>query len=202
MSHGNALCQDDYGRKNMAFNLSQADIEYVYNRAFDIALRDNKSGLSGRSIFLVPIKDIDTILISIDPVLTRRAFNTDQLDSLNWIKFQDSLDVEDQFKNIVIKNTFKISNQHYVKTPVLVGSHLIHASFSDIYLYDGYYYLGILLEHQIEEGARLNYPNWVLFKFEWCNEKYILFRKIYHPMGADGIKNYSYTRDLEDRECY
>lgn len=201
MSVGIAVCQGDHSRKYNAFNLSQADIEYVYNRAFDIALRDNKSGLSGSSIFLVPYKNIDTILITIDPVLTRKAFNTDQLDSLNWIKFQDSLDVEDQFRNIVIKNTFNIVNQHYAKTPVLVGSHLMHASFSDIYLYDGYYYLGVLLEHQIEEGVGLNYPNWVLFKFEKCNEKYILFRKIYHPVGADGIKNYSYTRDLEDRVC-
>ena len=78
----------------------------------------------------------------------------------------------------------------------------MHVTFSDIYTYEGYYYLGVLLEQQIEKGANINYPDWVLFKFELCNEKFILFRKMYHPVGSDGIKNYSYTRDLEDRECY
>ena len=202
LSYGIAVCQVDHGKKNMAFNLSQADIKYVYNRAFDIALRDNMSGLESRSLFFVPYEQFDTILITIDTDLSRRAFYTEVVDSLNWVRFQDSLDVEEQFKEVRIVNSFRIENRHYHKTPVLEGNHLMHVTFSDIYTYEGYYYLGVLLEQQIEKGANINYPDWVLFKFELCNEKFILFRKMYHPVGSDGIKNYSYTRDLEDRECY
>ena len=42
----------------------------------------------------VPYEHIDTILITVDTDLSRKAFYTEVVDSLSWVRFQDSLDVE------------------------------------------------------------------------------------------------------------
>lgn len=200
--HGIALCQDDNDRKHMAFNLSNTDVEYIYNRAFDIALRDNRSGLEARSMFYWPVEDIDSMYITIDPDLSSKAFDTRYIDSLNWIRFEDSLNLENQFNEVKLSNTFNIKHQHYDTTPLLIRHHQAHVTFSGVYVYQGYLYVGVMLEYKVETGGLLNFSEWVLFKIEICKDDIIYFRKMYYPLGTDGYRNISYTRDLEDRKCY
>ena len=177
------------------------DLQYIYNRALDMSLKDNMSGLEARSVFYSNTQEYDSIIISIDTLLSRRSFYVEGIDSLRGLNFEDSLDVEAHFRNIYFLNNFKINYSHYDRTPTLKENHLVHVTFSDIYILGDKFYLGVLLEQKLEIGAGINFPDYFIFQVEWCNQQFILFRKLYHPIGSDGTRNSYYMRDLEDRKC-
>ncbi len=194
------ISQDISHRFFQSSPIAMDNVEYIYNKAFDIALRDNRSELEHRSIFHMPTKDFESIVITIDTLLKRGALSINNIDELSEVQLSDSIGVSKYYDLLKIRNTFEVKYKHYTKTPVLNENHLLHVTFSDLYIHQQYLYLGVLLEYNTGEGV--NYPEWVIFQIQLCNNKYVMFRKLFIPFGTDGYKNYYYSKDLEEFKCY
>lgn len=179
------------------------ELNYIYNRAFDIALRDKAVGGEIHPVFFnVNPSNYDSIIITVDPILSPKAFSTIYITELDSIPFNTSLNVQELFETITITNIDNIIKKSCGERPVLSGNHLMHVIFSDIYFYNDYYYIGVLIHHQLESGA-IGYQAYTIIKFEYCFNKYILFCKLFVPLGfINNSKSAFYSREIEDKKCF
>jgi hypothetical protein len=193
--------------------LSDADIHYIYNRAFDIALRDANSTVDLVTIYYnTDYINHDTIILTVDPKLDDEAFEAFYIDEIDSLSFEYSLQIQDMFNEISIINTGAIRYYHWDTVPPLKDNHMIHFIFSDIYVHKNEMYLGVITYNQAKffnynlpppHEVILNDVHRVFFKMEWCNDKFVLFRKYFVPIGTGqwGGKRY-YAKEINDRNCY
>lgn len=184
--------------------LSAEDVSYIYNRSFDIALRDRRAGLMARSIYLSSqFVNFDSMIITIDPILTSTAFDTKYIQPLREKDYDDTLGIQGIFDEALIINTGDIVYKHYEQLPTLTGNHLLHVEFSDLYAAANSLYLGIRITFQSPTNQGFyNWQEWVLFELEWCNDRFVMFRKFYIPMGVfDSDTPTYYSKELFDRGC-
>lgn len=129
--------------------LSEADIHYIYNRAFDIALRDAGSTVDLGSIYHnSDYLKYDTIIVTIDPILNNEAFEIFYIDEIDNISFDYPLHTQDRFDNISFINTGAIKYYHWDTIPLLKDRHMMHVVFSDIYVSGNQLFLGVITYHQ------------------------------------------------------
>lgn len=185
-------------------NLTNSDVNYIYNRALDLAIRDKRSSWSLSTVYgNEDYIKYDTILVTVDPYLSYEAFRVKYIKAIDTIKFEHTLNVQSKFDSIFLYYPDNIKYVHYDSIPPLTGHHMMHIKFSDIYVENGFMYVGVMVTHQLFNSAPyFNDTFYSIFKFQFCNNKFILFRNIYFGLGViDGKAIYN-VANIEDRDCY
>lgn len=179
---------------------STSEIEYIYNRVLDVAIKNNGNGNSVYSLFQVFDSDFysDVHFIINKDVSTRYfwpfyAFPKDSItfeqvtsfDTINTIRFNvvDSICFSDL-------STVEKSND----------CNIILISFSNIYFFKNRYYLGISVWYKKRESKIHKIGNHIV-EFEYCINKYILFRKLilYYGKNLSGLGIHNFN--IDDVDC-
>jgi len=148
----------------------------------------------------------DTILISVDPILSKKGFCTGNIAALDTLQFDATLNVQLQFDKAHLYYPADIQFIHYDAIPTLEGKHMLHVRFSDIFYKSEFMYVSVMLSYQfITDPPLFNWDHCIVFKFEHCKNKFILFRNAYYPdfiMGSDFHKYIYVVKDIDDKDCY
>ncbi len=190
--------------KDRRDSLSLNDFKYIYNRAFDLALKDARTTTDLVGVFYNPdFVKADSLIITIDPILCETCFDLKYVDTLKSLRYDAIESSQEYFDQQFVYNSGTLKYMHYEDSLNLSGNHMMHVRLSPIYESGGLFYLGIKCYYQLKTTKGItDYNTTVLFQFEICNNNHIMFRKIFVPIGLISNENVCNTKIIQDRPCY
>lgn len=185
--------------------LDQQIVDYVYNRAYDIMLRDNRLDivLDGHPISRMT-SQVDSVIFLINNILN---------DDITW-------QLPEIIGTIELRNAIPLNNQYFFNKTEIQNSGLIKKSsqidiskyhysldivneieFSDIFSYEKILLFRGKMTNYIKNEPLYSFVN-ILFVVELCDTNIPVFRNGFISLGAN--ENYEliyHTVSFNDREC-
>jgi hypothetical protein len=180
---------------------SQGWINYVYNRAYDLLIRDERiSSQSQGYPILGDFRPFDSI-----EVLVVRELGADiqpwlQIDSLNS-RDMKPLKLQSVFNEFRLNSTIPFQwIKKLSRDDISLSQNRVIVSFSDIYKLEPYMYLRGNLEFKVGDDP-YDYSSSVVFKIQLCEGDIPVFKEAFIPFGLTEETALFRIVEFNDKNC-